>query len=140
MKCRNCATEFQGNFCPKCGTKNEATVIQPVAKKNKAETVIKIVLSIFIGCVAGFILMLINEGLHALITCGLFAIIIASIAYAIFSNSNLKNMIAVVTFILAFIIYIFPYSYACEENESYLIFILVAFCPYMVFSYFALSE
>ena len=33
MKCKQCGTEFTGNYCPECGAKNEELYPQIVPKK-----------------------------------------------------------------------------------------------------------
>ena len=134
MKCEKCTTEFEGNFCPNCGFEAEKQPKQQKSK-SKAETIIKILLCIFIGSIISFILVLINEGLHAIVTCGIFAFVVTAIIYGIFENSKLKNLIAIATFIISFCLYLTPYDYATGENESYLLLFIIAFVPYIVLTY-----
>ena len=37
MKCSNCGSEFQGNFCPICGTKAHSAELCPVCGRQRAD-------------------------------------------------------------------------------------------------------
>ena len=137
MKCSNCGTECENELCLMCEYKMKNN--RRTKRKNIIVAIVKIILSIFVGSVASFVLILISEGLHALVTCGLFALIVASIIYYAMENSGLKKLVSVAVFIISFILYVFPYSYVNEESDSYLLFGLVAFIPYIFLAYIALT-
>ena len=134
MKCEKCTTEFEGDFCPSCGFEVKKSQ-QQSHSKSKGVTIINILLCVFIGSMISFVLALINEGLHAIVTCGIFAFVIATIIYILFDNSKLKTLISIATFIISFCIYSIPYNYATGENESGLLFFIIAFGPYIVLTY-----
>lgn len=61
MKCPRCGIEFNGNFCPNCGTALRPTVAPPAKPKASALSIWALILSI-IGCTSifGFILAIID--------------------------------------------------------------------------------
>lgn len=138
MYCGKCGSECKDGKCPVCDSLNESN--SNINKKNIFIIIVKVIIAIFIGSVASFILGLFNEGLHALVTCGIFAFIIAGFVYFIFSGSGLEKFVAVAIFIVSFIIYIYIYSYVNEECESLLVFAIVAFTPYSILSYLILDS
>ena len=98
--------------------------------------VIKWLLSAIVGSVISFILLLINESVHMLITCALVAGGISMILYYGFLKKiDIKLLISVVAFIIAFIAYLCLYNYVNEECDSMIAGVLVFFTPYILFSY-----
>ena len=97
---------------------------------------IKWILSAVVGSVVSFILVLISEGVHMLLTCAIVAGGISMILYYGFLRKiDIKLLISVVAFIIAFIAYLYLYNYVNEECDSTIIGLLVFFVPYILFSY-----
>ena len=104
--------------------------------EKKMKEAIKWVLSAVVGSVVSFILILISEGVHMLLTCAIVAGGISMILYYGFLKKiDIKLLISVVAFIIAFIAYLFLYNYVNEECDSTIIGLLVFFAPYILFSY-----
>ena len=97
---------------------------------------IKWVLSAVVGSVVSFILILISEGVHMLLTCAIVAGGISMILYYGFLKKiDIKLLISVVAFIIVFIAYLCLYNYVNEECDSMIAGVLVFFTPYILFSY-----
>ena len=105
-------------------------------EKLKMKEAIKWILSAVVGSVVSFILVLISEGVHMLLTCAIVAGGISMILYYGFLRKiDIKLLISVVAFIIAFIAYLYLYNYVNEECDSTIIGLLVFFVPYILFSY-----
>ena len=97
---------------------------------------IKWVLSAVVGLVVSFILILISQGVHMLLTCAIVAGGISMILYYGFLKKiDIKLLISVVAFIIAFIAYLCLYIYVYNECDSMIIAWLVFFAPFILFSY-----
>lgn len=59
MRCNNCGTEYNGNFCPACGAQAQQSVQQPQSPKKKGLKTWQIVL-IVVGCVIGAPVLLVS--------------------------------------------------------------------------------
>lgn len=98
--------------------------------------VIKWVLSAVVGSVVSFIIILISEGVHSLLTCAIVGGAISMILYyGPLNKVDIKLLISVVAFIVTFIAYLRLYIYVNEECDSTIIAWLVFFTPYILFSY-----
>jgi hypothetical protein len=72
MKCKNCGIEFEGNFCPECGTKAnddvpvipEAYAPYPFQQKNKKKKKFPFLIKLLL-----IILLILFAGMFALISC-----------------------------------------------------------------------
>ena len=89
-----------------------------------------------IGVVASFVLVLISEGLHQIITCGLVAFLVGGILYyGIMEKSDLRLLASIASAIVAFFLYFLLYSHANEGDLGDVWAWLVFFIPYVIFAY-----
>jgi len=97
--------------------------------------IIKWILSAFIGVVISFVLVLINESLHILITCSLVAYAVSAILYyGIFDKSDMKLLVSIFSFIVVFILYFILYNHVNENIIDFGLF------PFLVFLAHILSH
>ena len=102
----------------------------------KVKTIIKWVLAAFIGSVASLLLIIISEGIHQLLTCGIVAFLVgAFLYYAVLERSEFRLIGTIASGIVAFILYFILYSYINENTNSYFVAFLVFFIPYVIIAY-----
>ena len=100
------------------------------------KTIIKWMLAAFIGSSASFLLVIISEGIHQLLTCGIVALLVgATLYYAVLEKSDLKLIGSIAIAITAFILYFILYSHTNENTDSNLLAFIVFFVPYIIFAY-----
>lgn len=100
------------------------------------KTIIKWVLAAFIGSIASFLLAIISQGIHVIITCGIVAMLAGLfLYYAVLEKSDLKLIVSIASAIAAFILYFMLYSHTNENTDSNLLAFIVFFVPYIVFAY-----
>ncbi len=93
---------------------------------------IKFVLYAFIGLVISFILAMVSETIHAIVTCAIAGLAAAIIVYMVSEKTGLQKILAIVAFIVAFFLYSIPYRYVNEEGESFILFAIVWGIPYIL--------
>ena len=96
--------------------------------------VLKFVLCAIIGCIVSFVLMLINDSLHILITCALAAFCVASLLYYRINSDTFKKVISVLAFILTFFIYFLLMNKVDDETLN-IWWILLYWGPYVIYSH-----
>ena len=100
------------------------------------KTMIKWVLAAFIGSIASFLLVIISQGVHVIITCGIVAMLAGLfLYYAVLEKSELRLLLSIALAIVAFILYLLLYMHVDENAKSFLPALLVFFAPYIVFAY-----
>lgn len=100
------------------------------------KTIIKWILSIFVGSIIGLFLMLLTgESLYFLLTCGAFAFLAAGVSYGLFSNSSLKGLLAAAGAVVGFILYFYIMDFVNESSLPDLLCMAVFFLPYILLVY-----
>lgn len=99
--------------------------------------VIKWVLAAFVGVVASFILVLVSEGLHMIVTCGIVALSVGAILYyTVLERVDFRLLVSIAAGIVSFFLYLLLYSHVNESADSSTFFAyLVFFVPYIFFAY-----
>ena len=99
---------------------------------------IRLILSVFVGGVLGFVILIINEDLCIIVTSGIVAFIVGSVLDGVFEKSSLRWLIMVAGGIVAFIAYLSLLIYLNEEAEALVGPMIAFFAPY-VLTVFAIS-
>ena len=100
------------------------------------KTIIKWILAAFIGSIVSFVLAIISQGVHVIITCGIVAMLVGLfLYYAILEKSDLRLILSIALAIVAFILYLFVYMYVDENVKSIFFGFLALSAPYIVFAY-----
>ena len=94
---------------------------------------IKIILYLFIGTVVSFVLAMISQGIHTLLTCAIVGFIVAALIYYNL-KSDMNKLIAVVAFIISGFGYLYLYMLADSEWDSLFLGWLVFCIPYVLLS------
>lgn len=71
---------------------------------------IKFILYSFIGLVASFVLILISEGIHTIVTCIIAGFAVALFIYFVSEKTSMRMLFAIVSFIIVFFLYLALYN------------------------------
>lgn len=100
---------------------------------------VRLILSVIVGCVVSFIIAMYFSGIHAILTCGIFALAITLLVSAFISQvCSQKGIILlanIIIFIVAFVLYAALYTTVDEAGDMNLGSFLVIFAPYIVATY-----
>ncbi len=96
---------------------------------------IKFILYSFIGLTASFVLVLISAGVHLIATCAIAALAAAAFVYYLSEKTGLQKVLAVVSFIVVFFLYMLVYYYTNTESDSDILGVIIFGAPYILFSY-----
>ena len=97
---------------------------------------IRFVLSVIVGGVVGFVLMLISTGIFELVCCGLAALLIGGIVYGVTSGlKGLNLVLAVAAGIAGFVAYAYLLAYLDESAMSMFWALLIGFAPFCLMSW-----
>ena len=94
---------------------------------------IKFILFSIIGLVASFLVLIIfDEGIHSIVTCGIVGLTVSAIVNSALEKKELRIVLSIVSFIIAFFLYLWLYSYVNDEVEGMFWGILVFGAPYIL--------
>lgn len=97
--------------------------------------IVKWILSAIIGVVVGFVVLLINSAFCRLAASIIVGLLAAGMVYGILENSGIGKLCAVVTFLVAGILYLALLGYL-DENPGPLFWTMIPFfAPYIVAAY-----
>lgn len=99
--------------------------------------ILRLILSLFVGGVVGFVLMLISESIGMLLSCGIVALFFAAFVYRrVPIKKELKGLLAVAAAIVAFFVYFMLLNALNESiNGSIFIFLVFLLGPFAAFTY-----
>ncbi|MBE6619412.1 MAG: hypothetical protein E7626_06520 [Ruminococcaceae bacterium] len=93
---------------------------------------IRFILSAFIGCAIGLVLLMISEGVFVIVTSLLVAYVVAEILDGIFGKSSIRWLIKLAGGIIAFIVYFILLSYLNSEADGVIGPMIIFFAPYVL--------
>ncbi len=98
--------------------------------------IIRFILSLFIGVVIGIVLILINESLLILLSCGVIALFAAAFLYRLTSvKKELRGLLAFAGAIVAFFLYFALLNTLNDRSASILFPSIFFFGPFVAFIY-----
>ena len=99
------------------------------------KNLIKFILYSFVGAAVSFILLLVSQGIHAIVTCIIAAGAAALFVYYLSQQTGMQKLLSIVSFIIVFLLYFALYGYTNEEANSNVLAILVFGVPYIFAAY-----
>lgn len=99
--------------------------------------IVKWLLSAVIGAAVSFVILLLSESLHQLVTCAIAAYFVFGILnYVVLEKSDMRLLASIAAFIIVFLLYFSLYSHVNEECEmNDILPYVVFFAPYVLMSY-----
>ena len=102
------------------------------------KAIIGIVLSAIIGGIAGFILLLISEGVFLIVTSFIVGMIAFFFVSGMTEGMDLSKLLSVFAAVVSFVLYFCLLAFMNETCDSIILFAIVGLLPYGIFTYAAL--